>query len=539
MIISVVLDTEYMGVEERNKWFLKSVSNAIKEDTLIVTHSFFKNHLSEVVEGCVDRFYEEFEMERVSVEEIKKLDICYVPDEMLDFIYDNCGCRTKQILYLFNNRVKEIENYIITFIDEALERRSILKPDYIMNCLHTFASIKYLAVHYECPLIPYVFSSIRKVHGYTQTLYMAHIGENLFNSNACEELYSACDKKDIGFQILGKDEILALLGKRHNIPLIPLLEREGIYDVGVVGEGFHITPEVYQEDAVTDDDLYFECKRLYGSKDIITRQHPMRLDQAGIGRNHMKNDPVAFLLSCNNVVTVQSQMIMKAAMWNRAAVVMSNALPYACLLNRRLIDARPVDDFNLNFILFVYFVPNACMFNSDYWKWRMGKPTIEEIAKKHIETILSELFIPIDVLKIRKNRMQKILQYRECSDQQINELSNLDSIKDVSYDYPTSCLKCYKDDGSIISLFSLNHKNGKYINTSAELPQKCVKCEFIPQNDLDGHVSIEMITINKKSVSIDTAEKYYFKNQPVISLCLDGSTSYKFNARLIIKPYIS
>ena len=46
MIISIVLDTEYMGVEERNKWFLKSVSNATKEDMLIITNSYFKDHIN-------------------------------------------------------------------------------------------------------------------------------------------------------------------------------------------------------------------------------------------------------------------------------------------------------------------------------------------------------------------------------------------------------------------------------------------------------------------------------------------------------------
>lgn len=539
MIISIVLDTEYMGVEERNKWFLKSVSNATKEDMLIITHSYFKDHINEVVEGCAERFYEEFEMNHVPVEEIKKLDICYISDEMLDVVYDNCGCKTKQILFLFNNRVKEMEDCMISFIDKALERRSITKPDYIMNCLHTFASIKYLAEHYGCPLIPYVFSAIRRVHGYTQTLYMAHIGKDLFNSNACEELYSTCNKNDIGFPLLKKSEILALLGKKHNIPLIPVMEREGVYDVGIVGEGFHITPEIYQGDAVTDDDLYFECKRFNGFKNIITRQHPMQLDKAGIGRNHMKNDPVAFLLSCNHVVTVQSQMIMKAAMWNRAAVAMSNALPYAYLLNRRLIGAKPINDFDLNFILFIYFVPDTCMFNSDYWKWRMSKPTVAEIAKKHMETILSGLCIPLDILEIRENRIQKILQYRGYSDKQIDELFHPNSIFDVPYDYPTSYFKCRKDDGSIVSLFSLNHKNDEYINTSVELPEKCVKCEFIPQNDLDGYITLETLTINGKSVLINNSEKYYSKNQPVVSIILEGSTSFKFNAKFTIKPYIT
>lgn len=35
MVVSIVLDTRYLGVAKRNKWFLKVASNAMKEDTLI------------------------------------------------------------------------------------------------------------------------------------------------------------------------------------------------------------------------------------------------------------------------------------------------------------------------------------------------------------------------------------------------------------------------------------------------------------------------------------------------------------------------
>ena len=73
MIISIVLDTEYMGVKERNKWFLKSVSQAMKEDMLIITHSYFRYNLNEVIEGCDERFYDEFEMDKFSAEDINNL----------------------------------------------------------------------------------------------------------------------------------------------------------------------------------------------------------------------------------------------------------------------------------------------------------------------------------------------------------------------------------------------------------------------------------------------------------------------------------
>ncbi len=537
MVVSIVLDTEYMGVAERNKWFLKAVSNAISEDTLIVTHSYFKDHIEEVVEGCADRFYKEFEMEKVCVEIIEKLDICYIPDELFDSIYEKTKTRTKQILSLYNERQKRIEEYIIEHINNSLKMRGLSKPEFIINCLHTFASVKYLAEFYNCPIIPYVFSCVRKVHGYSQTLYMAHIDKELFNSNACKIMYEQQDKADLGFPVLNKAEILALLGKKHNMPLIPLLERKGIYEVGVIGEGFHITPEIYQNDPVTDDDLYYESRKLFGSKQIITRIHPMQLDQAGIGRSHMKNDPAAFLLSCNKVVTVQSQMIIKAAMWNRNAVAMSTALPYSCLLNKQLTDDSPVNDYNLNFILFVYFVPNSCMFSSDYWLWRMSNPSCSDIAQRHMKAICEELDIPKSVIFNGSDRLRNILRYRKIG--QIECITNNVNIGDVSYDYPTSCLKCTKKDGNVITLYALNHKINDSLYTGFQIPIGIVKCDFIPQFDLDGFVSIQSLRLENRVVEINCDAAYYEKNQSVVTLEIDPEKSCRFNVNWTVRSYKS
>lgn len=566
MIISVVLNTEYMDVAERNKWFLKNVSNAMIEDTLIITHSYFQDNLEDVIENCSERFYTEFEMERVPVDRVKELDICYIPDEWLDSVYEACGSRTKQIICLSQERNEDIENYIISFVDKALEKRKQTKPDYILNSLYTFASIKFIAQYYDCPIIPYVFSAIRKVHGYSQTLYMAHIDDNLFNSNACLQMYEAresignswennennSDKNDFDFPILSKREILALLGKKHNMPLLPLLDRTGKYDVGVIGEGFHISPCSYALDSVTDDDIYFESKRFFNS--IITRQHPIQMDQIGLGRKHLKNDPVAFLLNCNRVVTVMSQMIIKAAIWNRAAITMSTALPYSCLLNNKVNDAHAIDDYKLNFILFAYFVPNSCMFSSEYWKWRMTKPSVMEIVHRNMKAILNALNIPENIISCKEERIEKILKYRGFSENEIQKfltvntmttvnndndnVDNIDNIENVPLEIPSSCIKCHLSSGEIKSIYSLNHKIDGSIVTEADIPENTVKLEFIPQNDIDGCVSINSLTIDNKETIYNLRDKYFAKNETVITIPIEqGEQSKKMKVKWSINPY--
>lgn len=509
MILSIIFDTEYMGVSERNKWFLKSVSNARKEDTIIVTHEYMYSHLDEIVNGCEKRFYKEFEMDYVSVDEIRDMDICYIPDWIFHDFCKNNPSRSASLLNLYNNRCIALEKYIVEFVDRILKAKG-KSLSCIMNCLHTFASVKYLSEHYNVPLIPYVFSCVRKVHGYTQTLYMAHCDKDLFNSPAAKEMYKNFNENCFDFPILSKKEVLAIVGKKHNLVLLPLLEQAGIYEMGIVGEGFHITPQIYAIEPITDDDIHYECKKHYSTDCITTRLHPIQLDQFGIGRKHMKNDPAAFVLSCKRVATVQSQMIMKAAMWNRVPCVLGNALPYAFLFSKDFTSTSPISDYDLNFILFCYFVPDSCMFSSDYWSWRATNPSLREIINRHLDTILKDLNIDKSIL-FSSNRFINILKSRGCTESEIFAITN-SHVDKINYSYPSSRVDIISQSGNVYSMYCLNRINEDGLLISEfKIPKDAKLIKVIPQNDIDGFVKLYKVYLDGIERSIDKERTYWPK----------------------------
>ena len=509
MILSIIFDTEYMGVSERNKWFLKSVSNARKEETIIVTHEYMYTHLDEIVDGCAERFYKEFEMDHVSADEIRNMDICYVPDSIFDDYCEKNSSRSGALLNLYNNRCETLEKYIVEFIDKTLESKG-KSLSCIMNCLHTFASVKYLSEHYNGPLIPYVFSCIRKVHGYTQTLYMAHFDKDLFNSSAAKKLYKNFNEDCFDFPILSKKEILALVGKKHNLVLLPLLEKVGTFEMGVVGEGFHVVPEIYANETITDDDIHYESKKYYSSDQITTRLHPLQIDQFGIGRKHMKNDPAAFVLSCKRVATVQSQMIMKAAMWNRVPCVLGDALPYAFLFTRDFTSTSPLRDCDLNFILFCYFIPDSCMFSSEYWNWRETNPSLREIINIHIDAILSDLNIDKSIL-FSTNRFIDILKCRGCSEREIFAITN-NHVDKINYTYPSSRVDFIDESGAVSSRYCLNRINEDGLFVSEfEIPQGTTCIRLVLQNDIDGFIQIHQISLDGIEIDVDKSRLYWPK----------------------------
>lgn len=528
MYISIVLNNEYMPISERDKWFLKNVSEAKDSDCLIITHEYIKNNLESIVNNCADRFYNEFEMQKISINEINDMDICYIPDAIFDYNSEQNYSRTKEILDFTNNRNEAFEQSMIQSIDEYLKNHNLEKPEFILYCLHTFASVRYLAEYYDCPLVPYVFSAIRKVHGYAQTLYMSHVDSELFCSAASKELYKSYDPSKFDFELFNRKELLSLLGKKHNFCLLPMLNTCGDNEMGVIGEGFHITPQTYQHDIVTDDDLYFESKKYYPMSKITSRLHPMQLDQAGVGRSHMKNDPAAWLLSTKRVTTVQSQMIIKAALWNRVTCRIGESLPYSFLFSTDFVEKNPISEEDLNYIVFGYFVPNGLMFNKDYWLWRFTNPSANEIFEKHIKQILKDVGLDESVL-YSENRINQILKNRGCSYREIeNYLKICNETDNVKYDYLSSKACVFENGNKDGDLFVLNSFDDNLVISIFEIENSNAdKLDLYLTNDVDGFVSIQSVTVDGNEIDVDASVNYWSKNSTKLSVTLNNNSVVK------------
>lgn len=528
MYVSIVLNNEYMNISERDKWFLKNVSEARNSDCLIITHEYIKNNLDSIVNNCADRFYNEFEMEKVSIDKIKSMDICYVPDAVFENRFSCPHSRTQEILDLTNNRDEEFERVMIESIDSYLQAHNLEKPECILYCLHTFASVRYLAEYYDCPLVPYVFSAIRKVHGYAQTLYMSHVDHELFCSDASKEIYKSYNPSNFDFRIFNRKELLALLGKKHNLCLLSMLDIYGSNEMGIIGEGFHITPQTYQHDTVTDDDLYFESKKYYPMSKITSRLHPMQLDQAGVGRSHMKNDPAAWLLSTKRVITVQSQMIIKAALWNRATCRIGDSLPYGFLFSTDLTSTEPITEEDLNYIVFGYFVPNGLMFDKNYWLWRFTNPSANEIFEKHIKQIFKDVGLDESVL-YSENRINLILKNRGCTDEEIEKyLEKRSDTKNVIYDYLSSKASAFEGNSKDRDLFVLNEFDETSVITTFDIENASAdRIDLYLTNDIDGFVSIKKVFVDESEIVVDTSEKYWPKNSTNLSIELNHNSSVK------------
>lgn len=515
MFVSIILDTEYMGMGERHKWFLKNLSHAKENDWLVITHEHLGKHYQEYAENCAERFFDEFEMRRLSNEEYDKIHKGFVPDEIFENKENELGSRTELLMYLFQERYVELEQCLTQIIDSELKQRHGDKVEGIFNCLDCFASIRYLGDYYNCYVIPYVFSAIRKVHGYQQTLYMTSMDGSLYSCNEGRRRYNKFESEKHNSIIFSRRELLTIFGKEHNIPLLKSLNSNPKYEIGVCANAWSVNHD-FLKFKYTDDDIYYESKKKFPMEKIITRVHPMGYDNMGVSRESLKNDPVSFILSCKRITGVCSQMLLKAILWNRAVYMKGEFLQFSFLCEKDVESEDIVDIIPLNYYILGYLVPSELMFDIEYWRWRIEKnPSEQEIYSRHLDFYLKYFELDSNIIhsESEKERFLYLLRKKSCAEDLIDYLLDEDIPNNINYDVLLSKLEVGSNFAVDYSLSRVNqYIEGKvYSEFIVDCKEKIDFLRFYPFVDVGGNAKINYIKLDSASILERGSFTYYSK----------------------------
>ena len=322
MFVSIVFNTEYMDITSRKMWYLKNLFHCKENGWILITHEYIQKHFEELQDSITDRFIEQFEMRRFSFDEVKDVEQYFVPDEIFDGLEREMGSRT-EMLFELNNRPYLILDHCLNGIFEQIrQKHPNERIEGIFHCLEGFESLRRIANELHCPLINYSFSAFRKVHGYRQTLYFANLWSRFWDSKECADRYHRFLKEDYSsLPVFTNEEIIAMIGKEHTLPMIQLINSQPKYEMGVCCECFSLLPQVFKNKHYTDDDIFYECKKLFRSDKLKVRSHAAHLNDIQVDRSEVHNDPVSTILSCKRLTAVQSQILLKVLLWKRTAVL--------------------------------------------------------------------------------------------------------------------------------------------------------------------------------------------------------------------------
>lgn len=512
MFISIVLNTEYMDIASRTRWYLKNLLHCKENGWILITHDYMRKHWEQLQEEVTPSLFQSWEMHPFVIDEVKDVEQYFIPDELFDQIEKQYGSRTEMLYQFSTSANNALENELQHIIDTIKEKHPSEKIEGVFHCLDAWQPLRNICKKNDIRLIPYSFSAIRKPHGYSQTLYHANIGTSLHSTKEAEYRYNRYAEKGISTLIFSHRELIAILGKERTLPLIPLMNKEPKYEIGICTECFSLIPQFFVHDKTTDDDLRFECEKLYDKSQITVRNHSLQVDYMHLDRTTVHNDPAAWILSCRRLTAARSQIGLKILLWGRTAVIKPETLGFSFMCEKDYTSTRKVDLRALNFYLFCYLIPNDLMFSGEYWQWRMTNPTETEIYHRHLDFYIEKLNLPKSILteQDEPTRFKSLLQSRGCDEELINIL--LEDKHDFEIDYNTASSRIVVNGKSY---WRLNKIENGVRHFHIELNESADNIDFYPLDDVAGCARLVSVSVNGKPVDVSNLTD--FRYMPKVS----------------------
>lgn len=239
--------------------------------------------------------------------------------------------------------------------------------------------------------------------------------------NICEgemlERYEAFKSVKDRLPILEKKEILALFLTKQQ--LYRLTEPDVIpeYKLGIAG-GYGTLVDYNAYSMISLTELIVQAHHYFSDSQICVRYHPSDPINARVrGLKQDNGDLIDFIQKSERVACMFSNIAYEAMLWNRPSYDYGVSM-YGRIGNHKLDglpDNIPSDDF-LSFVAFGYLIPFEFLKNVEYIKWRLSRPSEEEIYLYHLDYYLSCIGMSRDILRLQgKERLERIVQIRSSN----------------------------------------------------------------------------------------------------------------------------
>lgn len=523
MFISIVLNTEYMDIASRSKWYLKCLLHCKQNGWILITHEYMKTHIDELQKEITPSLFNSWELQPFTYEDVKDVEQYFLPDALFEEIEREYGSRTEMLFTLSNQENPLLRKQIDLIIDEIKKKHPHERITGIFNVLDCFEDVRRAAKIFDCPVINYSFSAIRRPHGYRQTLYHAN-SYQLWNSSECENRWNKFKSENhSSFPVFSNKEIIALVGKIHTLPLIQLMNSQPKYEMGICCECNSLLPQVFSKNKYTDDDIFYECKKLYSKDKIKVRSHSIHLDDIQVDRTVVRNDPASFILSCRRLTAVQSQIVLKVLLWKRTAIMKKNTLAFSYLCNNEYDSISTGDVRGLNYYIFGYLIPSDLMFSGEYWNWRMTNPSEVEIYWRHLEYIFNALGLDKDkVLSLQgTDRFKYLLEARGCDKQLVDNLLSDETINNINWDVASSQFDIVTSEGSeTYWRIDTENEDGSLTSGLSVDIDGAKSILFYPLYDVAGFAKLDSVRVNGTEMELDESMKS-FNYMPKNKGCFD------------------
>lgn len=336
-------------------------------------------------EVCDENFMKRSGYNKPTDAQIEQLDKYAVPKSLEEELVKEKGCHNAAQIFFLSQRWEKFEALIEQFINE-IESKHGEKIDAFMTLCH-YPSLCAVAEKHGIRVIHFELGALRDP-AYVKTVYFDFC--NLYGDSSAERRYKKfCKSGKKKVPILDKKTILALMYNDNFMKYLTMLGRKPEYKMGVA-LGYATWPMFQVNTWMNDEELLYQVSKYYKPEEFITRKHPADPASAQYMKYDYSKDiestnTVEFILRCERVVSLASNVSFEAMLYGRTAYTMTYYGPYFNSkhdISDTALCETP-DDY-VSFYTFGYLTPFDFILDLEYIKWRLTEPSEEEIYNKHL-----------------------------------------------------------------------------------------------------------------------------------------------------------
>ena len=82
MFISIILNTEYMDIASRSKWYLKNLFHCKENGWILITHDYMRTHWQQLQEEITPSLFTSWEIQPFAAEDVRDVEQYFIPEKL-------------------------------------------------------------------------------------------------------------------------------------------------------------------------------------------------------------------------------------------------------------------------------------------------------------------------------------------------------------------------------------------------------------------------------------------------------------------------
>lgn len=321
---------------------------------------------------------------------LSKLDCYKIDNNQTNKVIEEFHDREKAWISLMNVMSKSLYSTLDLYIEEILKKYKNVKTIIVWRHNHTITS---LAKKYKLNVIEMELSALRKrtyefgLSYFQFSKKYSDVELNKRYDKFANELSKS--KKKIPF--LTRKQIQNLILSEDKLKLLKHCE---MYDFGIA-LGLNSDYETISSNSMKNEDMLKEILKIENPENILIRKHPLDANYKFDNEEKFSIDnsksSIEFITKCHKIVSSVSNTNFEAMIFGKTCYTLGN-MPFAKFSYKNLNynDEYVINLFDLNFLIFCYYVPYSLCLNQEYINFRLSNPSEIDIYFKHYNYIMKK-----------------------------------------------------------------------------------------------------------------------------------------------------